>query len=86
MYGPHFTQAALHKELYTLDTAKGRGPDHFNPFLFPILADFLAEPISALFDKSLQSEEVLQEWRKAIMCPIFKRRDLEDATNYHRII
>ncbi len=39
MKAPHFTPAAVNKELSTLDTANGSGPD----YLHPIPADFLKE-------------------------------------------
>ncbi len=73
MNGPRFTPAAVRKELSTLDTAKGSGPDDLHPFMFQILADFLAEAFTALYNKSLQSGEVPQDWRKAIIWPIFKK-------------
>ncbi len=79
---PRFTSAAAHKELSTLDTAKGSGPDDLHSFMLQILADFLAEPITALYNKSLHIGEVPQDWRKAIICPIFKKKDPEDAANY----
>ncbi len=41
--------------------------------MLQFLADFLAEPITTLYNKSLQSGEVPQDWRKAIICPIFKK-------------
>ncbi len=82
MNAPRFTSAAVHKELSTLDTAKGSGPDDLHPFMLQILADFLAEPIVALYNKSLQSGVVPQDWRKSIICPIFKMGDPEDAPNY----
>ncbi len=55
MNAPRFASAAVHKELSTLDTAKGSGPDDLHPFMLQFLADFLAEPITALYSKSLQS-------------------------------
>ncbi len=81
MNATHFTQAAVPKQLSTLNTAKGPGPDWLHPFMLQILADFLAEPIIALFYKSLQSGEIPQGWCKAIICPIFKKRDPEEAAN-----
>ncbi len=50
-----------------------------------ILADFHAEPFTALYSKSLQSGEVTQDWRKAIIGPIFKKVDPEDAANYRPV-
>ncbi len=85
MKAPHFTSATVHKELSTLDTAKGSGPDDLHPFMLQILADFLAEPITALYKKSLQSGEVPQDWRRAIICPIFKKGIPEDAANYRPV-
>ncbi len=85
MNAPGFTSAAVHKELSTLDTAKSSGPGGFHPLTFQVLADFLAEPITALANKSLQSGEVPQDWRQAIICPIFKKVDPEDAVNYRPV-
>ncbi len=48
MNAPHFTPAAVHKELSTLDIAKGSDLDDLHPFMLQILADFLAEPITVL--------------------------------------
>ncbi len=50
--------------------------------MLQILADFLAEPITALYNKSLHIGEVPQDWRKAIICPIFRKKDPEEAANY----
>ncbi len=54
MNAPHFTAAAVHKELSTLHTTKGCGPDDLPPFMLQIQAGFLAEPITTLYNKSLQ--------------------------------
>ncbi len=53
--------------------------------MLQFLDDFLAEPITALYNKSLESGEVPQDWRKAIICPIFKKGDPEDASNYRPV-
>ncbi len=50
--------------------------------MLQIPADILAKSITTLYNKSLQSGEVPQDWRKAIICPIFKKGDPEDAANY----
>ncbi len=45
MKAPHFTPAAMHKELSTLSTAMSRGPHQFHSFMLQFLADFLEEAI-----------------------------------------
>ncbi len=70
---PHLTPAVVHTELSTFYMVEASGPDDLHPFMLPILADFLAEPFSVLNNKSLQSGEVPQDWRKAIVCPVFKK-------------
>ncbi len=85
MNAPRLTSAAVHKKLSTLDAAKCSGPDDVHLFMLQILPDFLAEPITTLYSKSLQSGEVPQDWRKAINCPIVKKGDPEDAANYRPV-
>ncbi len=48
--------------------------------MLQILADF-----TTLYNKSLQSGEAHQDLCKAIICPIFKKEDPEDAANYHPV-
>ncbi len=77
---PHYTSAAVHKVLSALDIAKCSGSDDLNPFMLQILADFLAEPITTLYNKSLQSGEVPQDWWTESTCPIFKKGEPEDRS------
>ncbi len=53
--------------------------------MLQILADFFAEPSTALYNKSLQSGEAPQDRRKAIIYLIFKCGDPEDAANYRPV-
>ncbi len=73
MNAPHFTPAAIHKELSTLDTTKGAGPDQLHLFILQILANFLAESITALYKKSLRRGEIPQDWRKQLPARFSKR-------------
>ncbi len=44
-----------------------------------------SKPIAAVDNESFQSAEVPQDWRKAIICPIFETGDQEDAANYRSV-
>jgi len=37
------------------------------------LADVAAEPLSIIFQRSWRTGEVPEDWRKAIVTPVFKR-------------
>ncbi len=70
----HFFQAtAAHKKLSTSPTVMGPGQNQFRPFMLQILTGLLGEPIPAMLNKPLKSGLVSQDWRKAIVCPTFKK-------------
>ncbi len=54
MNAPYFTPAAAHKELSILDTVKDCGLDDLHPIMCQILADFLANPITALYNNTVE--------------------------------
>ncbi len=56
-----------------------------NVFFTEITPYQSAEPITALYHKSLQAGEVPQNWCKAIICPIFKNGDPDDVANYRPV-
>ncbi len=49
------------------------------------LAPFIAEPLTELFNLSLLTTEVPEDWRSAIICPFFKKGDPEVTGNYRRV-
>jgi len=46
------------------------------------LADVIAEPLSIVFERSWRKGEVLEDWRKANVTPVFKEGKKEDPGNY----
>ncbi len=46
---------------------------------------FLTEPLSKLFVNSLTTAVVPTDWRLAIICPIHKKGDPEDDSNYRPV-
>jgi len=71
--------------LSNLDTDKSMGPDRMHPRVLRELADIIAEPLSIIFARSWRTGEVREDWRKAIVTPIFKKGKKEDPGNYRPV-
>ncbi|CAM4657202.1 unnamed protein product [Lepidochelys olivacea] len=56
-----------------------------HPRVLKELADVIAEPLDIIFENSRRSGEVLDNWKKANVVPIFKKGDEEDPGNYRPV-
>ena len=68
--------------LLHLDCHKSMGPDRIHPRVLTKLAGVIAEPLSAIYQRSWLSGEVPEDWRLADVAPIYKRDHKEDLGNY----
>ncbi len=71
--------------LCSLDEHKSTGPDELYPKILKILARFIAKPLAHLFDLSLATGQVPNDWRTATVCPIFKKGSREIQGDYHPV-
>jgi len=71
--------------LSNLDTHKSMGPDGMHLRVLRELADAIAEPLSITFERSWRTGEVPEDWRKADVTPVFKKREKEDPGNYRPV-
>ena len=71
--------------LNNLKTDSSAGPDGFHPLVLHKMADVLCVPLTILFNKSLQTGEVPQDFRDAHITPIFKKGRKSDPSNYRPI-
>ena len=68
-----------------LKSNSSAGPDGLPPILFKTLKHHLAKPLSMMFSLILQSGQLPDEWKTAIVKPIFKKGKSSDVNNYRPI-
>ena len=73
------------KQLKSLNPYKSCGPDNLSPMILKELADILAGPLTTLFQKSLNSARVPDDWKQAVVCPLFKKEEKYEPANYRPI-
>ena len=61
------------------------GPDCVPAYLLQIGADFLAAPLSKLFQISLSSGILPRDWVTANIVPVYKKGDSHLSSNYRPI-
>ena len=83
----HFSieEEDVRKILVSLQVNKACGPDGINPLILMKASSALAKPICHLFRVSLDAGEVPEDWRQAIITPIFKKGSRCDASNYRPV-
>ena len=73
------------KLLSNLKPDKAAGPDSIKPLVLKQLKSEIAPVECLLFDKSLQTGKLPADWKKAQVCPLFKKGDKTDPSNYRPI-
>ena len=67
------TEQQVLKALNSLDSHKSTGPDNVPSKLLKLTAILIYEPLTKLFNKSLQSGTFPKTWKEASVTPIFKK-------------
>ena len=72
-------------KLERLNEGKTPGHEKWHPVILKNLADVIAEPLSILFQKSLNEGVVPSQWLKAIITAIHKKGTKSEAGNYRPV-
>lgn len=71
--------------LLKMDISKGRGPDEVHPLILKRCAETLTEPLTIMFNKSLESCVYPNKWKIGQLTPIFKSGNKSDFKNYRGV-
>ncbi len=80
-----FSVQEVHKALSELDHRKCAGPDLIDPYFLKLAADFVAEPLTHLFNLTVQTKEIPMIWKSAFVLPLLKGEDPSTLNNYRPI-
>ena len=73
------------KELKSIDCSKSIGIDGMHPNLLKIASEIIAKPLTAIFNKSLNSSDIPIELMTAKITPIHKSNSKTELNNYRPI-
>ena len=73
------TEAQVHKELVSLNVKKATGPDNLSNILLKHCAESLVEPLTFIFQKSLQLGQFPECWKKSNVIAIYKKKGPKDS-------
>ena len=68
-----------------MNTSKSQGPDELNPKLIHELRNELYKPLTFLFNMSLQTSVIPQDWRDASVAPLHKKGSKNKPENYRPV-
>ena len=81
-----FKTAGISKLLCGLDINKAPGPDGIHPRILRQLNLAIAPTLQVIFEKTYKEGVVPEDWRRANICPIYKKKGArKDPANYRPI-
>ena len=80
-----FTEEEVLSQLSKINTNKSQGPDGIHPKLLKELRGVLAKPLTDLFNQSLVTGVVPEDWKLANVVPIHQKGSREESGNYRPV-
>ena len=79
------SEDSVHKALSNLNVSKCPGPDKFHPRVLYKLRDIIIKPLAIIFQTSLRSGVLPDDWKRANITAIHKKGSKKVAGNYRPI-
>ena len=79
------TPESVKKKLLNLNPSKAQGPDGIPPKILKELSEELSWPLCTLFNLSLKTGVVPDDWKTAEMVALFKKGTKSDPGNYRPV-
>ena len=79
------TEEKVLKILNKLNISKSPGPDGLHPRLLKELKTSIVTPLTLIFNQSVQSGKIPEDWRTANISAIYKKGDKKNASNYRPV-
>ena len=81
----NITPDTVKKIIDNLDPNKAAGPDLIHNKLIIKAKDYISEPLSILFTRSINESKFPKDWKRAHITPVFKKGDKHQCVNYRPI-
>ena len=81
----NITEEMVLKKINKLNTTKTPGPDGIHPRVLKEIAVSIAPALTILYNNSLKSHCVPDDWRSALICALFKKGNKTDPGNYRPV-
>jgi hypothetical protein len=79
------TPSAVKRKLSELNPNKAQGPDGIPPRVLKEVSEELSVPLCCLFNKSLETGILPNDWKTAVVTALFKKGSKQDAGNYRPV-
>lgn len=83
--GFNITRDRVLKKLKSLKPDKSPGDDGFHPRVMREIAEVLSYPLTHIYQKSVETSELPNQWREATITPIYKKGSRNLAENYRPV-
>ena len=81
----NFSAEEVQEKLLHLNIYKSTGPDMLHPRILPALEDKLARPLTHIFNNSIETGIIHEDWKSANVTAIRKKGSRQKSGNYRPI-